>query len=514
MAQPLPKRQTLQSWPARGLPLRLTERRLVLLLGDALLLIVAGGASLAAWAAMAPHIVLDRQLLIREGPWLLGLSVVWLILWAANDGYDLRLATRTPQVNRKLIGTALTLGAIYLALFFVLSIPLYAFRFQLGTLSGVRPLRLLPTLFVVFALVAQLAWRNVYPRVLTGERFRRKTIVVGAGRSGQTIVEALGEHGDGSYEIVGFVDDDPAKQGKAVGLDGKRRGRKGAKVQASAFSPLAVLGGRRELKELIVRHDVSTLVLAVTDEVNGDLLPILLDCLELGVEIVPMSILYEQLTGRVPVEHVGGSWYVAMPIQHPSTGSLFPILRRALDIVLASLGLVFLGLALPVIAAAIYLDSPGPIFYTQERVGKGGRGFRAYKFRSMVPDAEKGQAVWAQENDGRVTRVGHILRKTHLDEFPQFLNILKGEMSAVGPRPERPEFAEELAREIPFYRVRHAVRPGMAGWALVRQGYAASKEDALLRLQYDLYYIKHQSVWLDLVILFKTVVDTLRLRGR
>ena len=227
-----------------------------------------------------------------------------------------------------------------------------------------------------------------------------------------------------------------------------------------------------------------------------------------------MPVLYEQLTGRVPVEHVGSNWYVAMPIWHPGTGTLYPLLKRLMDIVLASLGLFFLGLAFPLIAAAIYLDSPGPIFYTQERVGKGGRRFRIYKFRTMVPDAEQGKAVWATTNDPRVTRVGRFLRRAHIDEFPQFLNILKGEMSAVGPRPERPEFVEELVQEIPFYRVRHAVKPGMAGWALVKYGYASSKEDALIRLQYDLYYIKHQSLWLDIVILLKTILDTITLQGR
>jgi len=190
------------------------------------------------------------------------------------------------------------------------------------------------------------------------------------------------------------------------------------------------------------------------------------------------------------------------------------LVKRAMDVVLAGLGLILLGLATPFIALAVYLDSPGPIFYTQARVGKGGRIFRAYKFRSMVPNAELGQAVWAERADSRVTRVGRILRKTHVDEFPQFVNILRGEMSAVGPRPERPEFVEELTREIPFYRVRHAVKPGMAGWGLVKQGYGASREDALLKLQYDLYYIKHQSLWLDIIILLKTIADTLTLGGR
>ncbi len=266
--------------------------------------------------------------------------------------------------------------------------------------------------------------------------------------------------------------------------------------------------------DLIRKSQIKILIVAVKREVTGEFLQILTDCLELGVEIVPMPVLYEQLTGRVPVEHVGGNWYVAMAIHHPDNGALWPMLRRLMDIVLASLGLLFLLPFLPFIALAIYLDSPGPIFYTQERVGQKGERYKVYKFRTMVPDAEKGQAVWAEKNDQRVTRVGRILRATHVDEFPQFLNIIKGEMSAVGPRPERPEFVEELAREMPFYRVRHAVKPGMAGWGLVKQGYGASKEDALVKLQYDIYYIKHQSLWLDIVILLKTIIDTLTLRGR
>ena len=190
------------------------------------------------------------------------------------------------------------------------------------------------------------------------------------------------------------------------------------------------------------------------------------------------------------------------------------LVKRVMDLVLASIGLLLLGVATPCIAAAIYLDSPGPIFYTQDRVGKGGRRFKAYKFRSMVPDAETEEPVWAAKDDSRITGVGRFLRKTHIDEFPQFVNILKGDMSAVGPRPERPEFVEELARDIPFFRVRHAVRPGMAGWALIKLGYAASREATLLKLQYDLYYVKHQSLWLDIVILLKTIVDSLALRGR
>jgi len=235
--------------------------------------------------------------------------------------------------------------------------------------------------------------------------------------------------------------------------------------------------------------------------------------IEAGIRMHPLSEFLGDFMGRYPLEvlevHAG-----ALPIQHPGNRLLFRLTKRAMDFCLALLGMMVLTPAFPFIALAIYLESPGPIFYKQKRVGKGGREFLAYKFRSMVPDAEKGKALWATDNDSRVTRVGRLLRKTHVDEFPQFINILKGEMSAVGPRPERPEFVEELEREIPYYHARHAVKPGMAGWALVNQGYAASKEDARIKHEYDLYYIKHQSLWFDLVILAKTVLDTVTLGGR
>ncbi len=512
MAQALHTPQALGRWPIIGAGLRSADRRLVLLLGDVLALLCAGVGALAAWSAVTADVAFGREALGQYSPWFLVLGAVWLALWAVNGGYDLRLAAQVRQSHRRLLATAAVLGLIYLLAFFLLSIPSYAIRLRGVQTNELRLLRLLPTLFVLFTLLGEVLWRSAYARTLTGGRFRRRTLVIGAGQSGRAIVQALRQYGDGTYEVLGFVDDAPEKKQRTI-VAGAPSGLRSAAEAANA-RPMRVLGDRYALKDLIAGHGVSTLVLAITHEANGELLPVLLDCLELGVEIVPMAVLYEQLTGRVPVEHVGDSWYVAMPIQPPSTGGLFPLLRRAMDIALAGLGLVFLAIAFPFIALAIYLDSPGPIFYSQERVGKGGRLFRVFKFRTMVPDAENGQAVWAQEDDPRVTRVGRLLRKTHIDEFPQFINILRGEMSPVGPRPERPEFVEELAREMPFYRIRHAVRPGMAGWALIRQGYAASKEDALIRLQYDLYYIKHQSIWLDLVILGKTVVDMLTLGGR
>ncbi len=469
--------------PRAALPLAFGERRLLLIIID----LVAVNLALLLALATRPKYDFGWSLVAEHPLWFLLLSAIWLPLAYALDAYDRRTTARLAASAAAVLKAGSLTVPIYLLIPYVTP-RLPSSRASLLTF----PLALVVLLLTGRALYALGAGRQL---------FRRRALIIGAGWAGRTIAEALAESGDGTYQLVGYVDDDPDKLANGVGGTG----------HAGA---LPVLGDRHALPTLIEEHAISTLILAITHQVDGNLLQSLMDCLELGVDVVPMPLLYEQLTGRVPVAHVGGNWDVALPIDHPGTGTLWPLAKRVTDIVLASLGLIFLGIALPFIALAIYIDCPGPIFYTQERVGKGGRIFRVYKLRSMVPQAESNGPVWAEANDARITRVGRLLRRTHVDEFPQFLNILKGEMSAVGPRPERPEFVEELAQQIPFYRVRHAVKPGMAGWGLVRQGYGSSSEDALLKLQYDLYYIKHQSLGLDLVILLKTIADALTFGGR
>jgi len=463
--------------PHLQLPLRIAERRVLLGLVD--LLGLNGALFLVLWLRMGEPFSI--RVVLAHPTWFVLPSILWIPIASTFDAYDLKNASRFATSAASVAKSTVLTLVVYLLIPYLTPTLLHS-RLTLG-------------LFFVLSLTLLTAGRGLYAFALAQPLFQRRTLIMGAGWAGRTILEALRENGDGSHIVMGFVDDDPGKHGQII--DG-----------------VAILGGRRELGALIDRCQASTLILAITYEVDGELLQTLMDSLEHGVEIIPMPVIYEAVTGRVPVEHIGDNWYVAMPIGHPGTGALYPLVKRVMDIVLASIGLFCLGLALPLIALAIYLDSPGPIFYSQQRVGKGGRIFRAYKFRSMVPDAEKGgKAVWAQESDPRVTRVGRLLRAMHVDEFPQFLNIIKAEMSTVGPRPERPELVAQLEKEIPFYRTRHCVKPGMAGWGLVKQGYASSKEDALLKLQYDIYYIKHQSVWLDLVILLKTFVDTFTLRG-
>jgi lipopolysaccharide/colanic/teichoic acid biosynthesis glycosyltransferase len=209
---------------------------------------------------------------------------------------------------------------------------------------------------------------------------------------------------------------------------------------------------------------------------------------------------------------VGDRWVVALPLDRDPRG-LYLVGKRLLDLTVSAVGLALLAPVLPLLALAIVLDSPGRVFYRPERLGRGGRPFRLWKLRTMVQDADRrGDPTFTSRKDDRVTRVGRWLRAAHLDELPQFLNILRGEMSLVGPRPER--HVPELEERIPFYRMRLAVKPGTAGWALIKQGYAEGAEETLVKLQYDLYYIKHQSLWLDVVILVRTAADMLFRRGR
>jgi sugar transferase (PEP-CTERM system associated) len=260
-----------------------------------------------------------------------------------------------------------------------------------------------------------------------------------------------------------------------------------------------------ELCDLVRRLGVREVIVAVRDQ-RGGAVPMkqLLDCRISGIRVLDLAGFYEREHGQVPVESLKSSWlaYGAGFAQ----GSLRTAVKRAFDVV-CSLGL--LALAAPVMAlaaGAILIESGPPLLYRQERVGRGGRTFVCLKFRSMRVDAERdGVARWAQARDPRVTRVGRVMRKTRIDELPQLFNVLRGEMSLVGPRPERPAFVRQLAADIPFYEVRHSVKPGLTGWAQVRYSYGASVEDATRKLQYDLYYVKNHSLFLDVLILVETI---------
>ena len=464
------------------LPLRASERRWLLLVIDAATALLAVLLALGIWALKAPE-RLTGAFVAARWHWFPLLAGAWLLLAAFNDLYNLEVASDARSTLLALARVAAIELLAYLLFYFFSP-----------------PQRILPRGVVLYHASASFVlvggWRALYRFLLGRAAFRRPALVVGAGWAGRTIVEAVAEHPGAGLELLGFIDDDPAKQHETI-------------------AGLPVLGTSQDLAALVRAQGVRQVILAITHGIRDELFRGLMACQAQGVEITPMPVLYEATTGRVPVQHVGDNWLAALPLDHAAVAGFFPLFKRAFDVLVSLIGLAIFGVFFPFVALALTIDSPGPIFYRQERVGRGGGTFQLLKLRSMIPDAEKkGRAMWAQEEDPRVTRVGRLLRATHVDELPQFINILKGDMSVVGPRPERPRFVAELEQQVPFYRLRHAVKPGMAGWALVHCGYSSSVEDALIKVQYDLYYIKHQSIYLDVLILFKTLIDMVTLGGR
>jgi exopolysaccharide biosynthesis polyprenyl glycosylphosphotransferase len=277
---------------------------------------------------------------------------------------------------------------------------------------------------------------------------------------------------------------------------------------------LKYLGPSRELLSVIEKHKIHEIVVTTDGNLKNELFESLIQCQARGVRVSWMAEFYERLYQKVPVEHLDRSWALYMIQDRPVFDRLELGIKRLLDLMLLLFALpVFLLILIPV-ALAIKLESPGPIFYRQVRCGRAGDPFMIYKFRTMVVNAEKdGKARWASKGDPRITRVGQFLRKARLDELPQLLNVFRGEMSMIGPRPERPEFVTQLEEAIPFYRMRHLVKPGLTGWAQINYDYGNTVDDALVKLQYDFYYVRYWSIWLDLYILFRTVGVVLLLKG-
>ncbi len=348
--------------------------------------------------------------------------------------------------------------------------------------------------FLALAVPVFLCWRFFLAEVMDSSRFRPRAVIVGVNPAGESVARELLTAKHPSANILGYIDENMEEK--------------------PAYNGLPVLGGGSALRYLAYNNLIDMIIVALDYRANSELFKEAFEAAQFGdISVRPMTVVYEGSTGKVPVEYVGDQWYVALQPER-ILPPLYFCWKKGLDLICGLCGLLLLCLVFPVVALLISLDSPGPIFYSQERVGLRGKPFRIYKFRSMRIDAEgKGRAMWAAEYDKRITKVGHFLRSTHLDELPQLFNILRGDMSLIGPRPERAEFVTELRKTIPFYNYRLAVKPGLTGWAQVKYRYARTDNDTLIKLQYDLYYIKNQSFMLDIFIIVKTVLEVLSLRG-
>lgn len=339
-------------------------------------------------------------------------------------------------------------------------------------------------------LVGVPSMRVGFVRLTNDRHLEERVLILGTGLRARSLAQQIWSQHEFPYRVVGFVDEVP-----------------------SAFpsdDPL-VLGARSDLRRLLQEHRVDRIVVSLSDRRGSLPVDELLQAKLTGVRVEDAATMYERITGKILIDDIKPSWLIFSDGFRASR--LTRTMKRGFDILVATIGLILAAPLMALTALAVRLDSPGPVFYCQERVGKNGRPFTLSKFRSMRVDAEQGTPIWAKDKDDRVTRVGRFIRMTRLDEMPQLWNVLRGDMSCVGPRPERPFFVEQLAAQVPFYNTRHVVRPGVTGWAQVKYRYGASVEDAREKLRYDLYYIKHQSIMFDFTILIDTVKVVLFRQG-
>lgn len=443
-------------------------RTLVLLIGEAL--IVCTSFLLATFFVWRQ----DMYLILNYEGGYFKIFVVTLLVLLCSHWFDLY---DTARLNSR--------GELYFRLLMVPGL----LAFVLAGVSYIRPDFLLgngsSAIGLVILTVALIGWRIGFTWLIQLPILIERVYVLGTGERAQRLVQGLRQNPEIGVEIVSWT--------------GKLEG-------AVTRESVAV-----HLLEIVKRQKVHRVIVAMPDRRNTIPMQELLDLRMQGVKIEEAATWLERISGKIEVENLYPSWMVFGDGFRRS--ATFRVVRRVLSVVIALVGLVLSLPLLPLIMLIIRLDSPGPILYRQRRVGKGGRTFDVIKFRTMRQDAEKSGPQWAGANDPRVTRIGRFLRSSRLDEIPQLWCVLKGDMAFVGPRPERPEFVEWLSREIPYYGVRHMVRPGLTGWAQVKYKYGSTVEDAREKLQYDLFYIKNASIGLDLLIMFQTVKTVLLKRG-
>ena len=483
---------TENSTRSSRLRLRPREHRALLLIGDLLASITSIIGAVYTWrlyswftlisAGISPEKATKFLPRYFQVPlWFYLLPFIWLILLI--DMYDPHSAANKRKTLRGIAIAAFIGMVVYSLVFITLKEPSSLPRIGVGA-------------FLLIASILTMGWRFLYIRLYKSTGFMRRVAVVGAGKAGRTLVETYKNLNPLPFNLVGFFDDDPKKIGKNI-------------------EGYPILCGSDQLLKVVDDKKISDLVVAITGEMQGRTFQILLDAQERGVEVTRMPTIYEEMVGRVPVHHLESDWVIRSFVDQARTSGFYSLGKRLSDIIGALIGLGIFFAILPFASLATLLDTGLPIFYAQTRLGKGGKTFRIFKFRTMHKDAEEdGKAHLAAEDDPRVTRVGNFMRAVRLDEFPQFFNVLKGEMSLVGPRAERPELVAEFQKQIPFYRARLMVKPGITGWAQINYGYVSTLHETSVKLEFDLFYIKHRTMMMDILIILRTIGTVFSGRGR
>jgi sugar transferase (PEP-CTERM system associated) len=410
--------------------------------------------------------------------WKIGLATaIFALSFYYNDLYDLTIVHSRAELLMRVMRAAGT-GAIALA---VLSVVVPGVSVGHGIF--VTSLWLL--------LIAVPLWRLAFDGLTRDRRLEQRVLILGTGPIARLVARQIRSQHDFAYHIVGCVTESRDADVEELGMP--------------------VLGTSADVSLLVLRHQVDRVIVSLSDRRGHLPIQELLRAKLSGVRIEDAATTYERISGKILTDGLAPSWLIFSDGFQASRGTR--VVKRAVDVTVAAIGLAAAAPLMLLTAIAVWLESPGPILYRQVRVGENDRLFTLFKFRSMRSDAESGQPIWATNNDRRVTRVGRFIRLTRLDELPQLVNVLRGDMSFVGPRPERPYFVQQLAAEIPFYAERHAVKPGVTGWAQVKYRYGSSVEDAMEKLRYDLYYIKHLSIGFDLTIFVDTVKVILCAKG-
>ncbi len=457
---------------------RLFYRKIILGLGDLAILL---GSLFIALSVRKLQLVSMAEYKIHL-PVFLPVFLFSIIVFFLFDLYNLKVLK---NINR-------TTYLLFLAVL-LNSILAVNFLYLFTQFFSLTPKTIL-MLFVFFNFFLTLVWRFLYYDFFFSRyHYTKKILLIGSTETNKNIQKIVANSGLVDYKIIGFVSSTQQEN-------------------SSPYSSIPYLGQYGDLQKIIQENRVDELIIAFDYRNNHAFVKELSDSLNFGVKIFEWPIFFEQVFQKVPTNQIDHFWFIYN--FGDSDKKLHERIKRFSDILLSILGIILLAVLYPFVALAIKLDSRGPIFYKQKRMGLHGKLFTLIKFRTMQKEAEKNGAQWASKGDARVTRIGNFLRKTRLDETPQVINILKGEMSLVGPRPERPEFLETLSEKIPFYYKRNMVLPGLTGFAQIMHPYAATIEDSLEKVGYDLYYIKNRSLFLYLKIVLLTIRTAISCKGR
>jgi len=441
-----------------------------------LIFLIALSASAIRFSFKESHIInYDLQLLKSSL-----ITGIYIITFYYFNLYSPELFRPGRQMIIKLLQASSVGSIILFSIYFIFP--------ELKTGRGISLLNILilPPLF--------LTWRTLLSKWMRVNLPNSRVLIIGSGelakKIGSEIFNNCNEHG---LKLVGFIDDDPAKFGQSIVNPG-------------------IVGGYGDITRIVNSEKISSIIVALHDRRAKLPMSALLGCKLKGVSIEEGETFNERMTGKIPLDHLKPSWMVFSD-GFKSLRSR-KVVKRIFDICLSFCGLIFASPILLITSLFIKLESKGPILYKQQRVGENGKEFNIYKFRSMKQDAETSTGpVWAKTDDDRTTRIGKIIRKLRIDELPQLINVIKGNMSFVGPRPERPHFVNKLKEVIPYYEMRTVVKPGITGWAQIKYPYGATFQDALEKLQYDIYYIKNMSPLLDIMIFFWTIKVVLTGKG-